>query len=117
MKGWCGTLAGALLLAQVGAPGGSSSTGAVTRGMDAASMRPLAAPPVPAPPPPAPIWVPGRHVPVPGEPGGVFVPGYWAHRLPDGTYLVPPHVIVVPGGIHRTLPGGSRPAPDTVSAP
>jgi hypothetical protein len=58
------------------------------------------------------VWVPDRHVRLPGEPVPVLVPGHWAHRLPDGTLSVPPVTIERPSdGTYQTLPGTIRQTP------
>jgi len=56
------------------------------------------------------VWVPSRIVPVPGESGGLVVPGHWERQIsPHETYMPPltgitpdGRVFVIPGGVVRT---------------
>jgi hypothetical protein len=51
------------------------------------------------------VWVPDQYVPIPGQPGGVHVPGHWVQVTPDGHVNRPPLTVTVPGtGEVQTLP-------------
>lgn len=70
--------------------------------------------PVPQVPPPAPrpprsdmIWVPDRHVPVPGE-GTVYVPGHWERRISEHETYAPPLTGHTGDGRSIQLPPGPR---------
>jgi hypothetical protein len=79
--------------------------------------RPLPAlPAAPRPGPPA-IWVPDRHVNVPGVPGLVHVPGHWERTVGPSEVRVPPLVGVAPDGTTVYFPGGVAPHPDRRESP
>jgi len=107
-------VAGALLLAQAGASNPASS--AVER-IIRESIRPLPQAPAPQVKEPESVWVPDRWVPTPGSARGVFVPGHWERRLPDGQHYVPPLPTTGPQGEPGLVPGGVRPAPDRREGP
>ncbi|MBI2216182.1 MAG: hypothetical protein HYU51_02695 [Candidatus Rokubacteria bacterium] len=96
---------------------GASTTAAVVERLNAASMRPVTVPPAAVVPRPDMLWVPDRHVSVPGAPGGVLVPGHWERRTPEGDVYVPPLVIVHPGGGPELIPGGVRPPVESRTGP
>jgi hypothetical protein len=68
-------------------------------------------PSVPAPAAPAAdmIWVPDRHVQVPGIDGNVWVPGHWERKLSDREYYVPDLVGRTQDGGTVNVPAGTRP--------
>jgi hypothetical protein len=64
------------------------------------------------------LWVPGRWVPVPGEPAGVFVPGHWERRIGEREVFAPPVTVVKPStGGFETFPAGVRPPADERTGP
>jgi hypothetical protein len=71
-------------------PLGPTTTQRAVDQMNGASMRGLPAPPAREAPRPDMVWVPDRHLPVPGAPLGVFVPGHWETLTPEGGRLAPP---------------------------
>jgi hypothetical protein len=101
-------LAGALAGFQLG----PTTTGRAVDQINGMSSRPL---PSVAPNPvnrPDSVWVPDRHVILPGEPDRVRVPAHWEHRLPDGHFYVPPVTVERPSdNTFQTLPGSVREAP------
>lgn len=76
----------------------------------APSIAPVTPPPMSSDVTGGQVWVPSRIVPVPGEPGGVAVPGHWERQIsPRETYMPPltgitpdGRVFVIPGGVVRT---------------
>jgi hypothetical protein len=74
-------------------------------------------PPPPTGQSPADVWVPGRTVPVPDQPGGAIVPGHWERRLSDREHYVPPLTLTTPDGRVFTTPGGVMPPPDQRQSP
>ena len=106
---------GAVLLAQAGATpriGPSTPAGAILDRLNNSVTRPMPAAPPPVVQPQPDVWVPDRTIPVPGQPGGAFVPGHWERRLSDREYYVPPLIITGPDGTMTTVPGGVRLPPD-----
>jgi hypothetical protein len=99
-------LAGLLLQIQLGPTPTSRAVDQINR----ASRQPLPSV-APRPVPPADmVWVPDRYVPIPGEPGGVLVPGHWERRIGEREYHVPPVTVIKPSdGTLETIPGGVRP--------
>jgi hypothetical protein len=57
------------------------------------------------------LWVPDRHVPVPGVRGPVLVPGHWEQRLSDHEVYVPPLTGRTDDGRVIQFPAGSHPPP------
>jgi hypothetical protein len=55
------------------------------------------------------IWVPDRHVPVPGVSDNVLVPGHWEQRLSDHQVYTPPLIGRTPDGGVVNFPAGPRP--------
>jgi hypothetical protein len=107
-----------VLLAQLGGgvhgalPGPSTPGAPALDQLERSVRRPL-----PTLPPPAlgagagDIWVPTRIVPLPGEPGGLIVPGHWERRISDRETYVPPLTATTPDGRTVTIPGGVMRAP------
>jgi hypothetical protein len=82
------------------------------------TRRPLpTVPPQPAPPPGPKVWVPDRHVTVPGVQGPVHVPGHWERRISEREVYTPPLVGVAPDGTAVVFPGGVRPVPEQRQSP
>lgn len=70
--------------------------------------------PVPSVPPAAApgagmLWVPDRHVQIPGIDGNVWVPGHWERKISDREYYVPDLVGRTQDGGAVNVPGGTRP--------
>jgi hypothetical protein len=106
-------------LAQVPAPspGGLRPANPVDALRDS-TMRPLpTVPRAPAPPPGRDVWVPDRHVVVPGVPAPVHVPGHWERRVSEREVYTPPLVGVAPDGTTVHFPAGVRPAPEFRQSP
>jgi hypothetical protein len=83
-------LAPAIGHGQVTPPGGTTPGGAIFDRLQRDTTRP---PPSAAPPRSVPadeIWVPDRHVRVPGVEGTVLVPGHWERRVSEHEVYVPP---------------------------
>ena len=57
------------------------------------------------------IWVPDRHIRIPGTPGEARVPGHWERLTPEGRYYVPPVGAVDPTGGVTSFPAGTYPPP------
>lgn len=82
------------------------------------TRRPLpTVPPRAAPPPGRDVWVPDRHVTVPGVPDPVHVPGHWERRVSEREVYTPPLVGVTPDGTPVLIPGGVRPVPELRQSP
>ena len=114
MRRGAALLAGGLLLVQAGA-GGPASGPAERIIRD--STRPLPQAPPPQVKEPESVWVPDRWVPAPGAPRGIFVPGHWERRLPDGQRYVPPLPTTGSHGEPGMAPGGVRPVPERREGP
>jgi hypothetical protein len=109
--------AGCLLGGAMMVPLGPTSTSQAVNQMNATSMRGLPSvesrevvrDPM--------IWVPQRHVPIPGE-GTVVVPAHWERRLDGREVYVPPLTVRNPEtGATTTLPAGIRPPSDERLSP
>jgi hypothetical protein len=101
---------GCLLGGAMSIPLGPTTTGRAVDRLNASSMRVQPAPPVPSRPAPDMVWVPDQYVAIPGQPGGVNVPGHWVRVTPDGHVVEPPLTVTVPGtGQVRTLTPGEAP--------
>jgi len=90
-------------------PGGTTPGGAIFDHLRDSTTRPV--PQVPRPTVPAPdmMWVPDRHVHVPGVDTPVLVPGHWERRLSDHEVYTPPLVGRTPAGDIINFPAGARP--------
>jgi hypothetical protein len=128
--GRCGNLLlGAALLAQ----GLASAPGDPIAAASARAMRPvprveaaaasaaaLAASPrlrVGAAPEPTLVWVPARHVFVPGTGEAVLVPGHYERVISATQVFVPPLIVHTPSGAVLTVPAGERPPLDVRAGP
>ena len=77
-----------------------------------------AVPPVPVPTPSSEfVWVPSRIVPLPGEAGGLIVPGHWEQRISDRETYMPPLTATTPDGRILQLPGGVVRSPEERQTP
>ena len=76
-----------------------------------------AVPPVVGPSVGGDLWVPSRIVPVPGEPGGLVVPGHWERRISPHETYIPPLTATTPDGRPVTIPGGIVRPPAERQAP
>jgi hypothetical protein len=63
------------------------------------------------------LWVPGRHVHVPGVDGSVYVPGHWEQRLSDREVRVPPLTGYTEDGGTVQWPAGTQPPPHQRQSP
>jgi hypothetical protein len=98
-------------------PTGATRPGHTLDTLHDAVTRPLPSlPPAPRPGPGA-IWVPDRHVSVPGVSGLVHVPGHWEQPTAPNEVRVPPLVGVTPDGTTVYFPGGVQPHPDQRQTP
>jgi hypothetical protein len=116
-------LTGAIVLAQLGGslrgtfPSTTPGSSAIDR-LERSVTRPV--PTLPAPPigdHPSDVWVPGRIIPLPDQPGGAIVPGHWERRLSEHQNYVPPLTATTPDGRVITVPGGVLPPPAERQAP
>jgi hypothetical protein len=113
VRGTVGCLLGGAMAIQLG----PTTTSQAVNQMNATSMRGL--PPVERRPVvrDSMIWVPQRHVRLPGE-GRVVVPGHWERRLDGHEVFVPPLSVRHPEtGVTKTLPAGPRPPVEERLAP
>jgi hypothetical protein len=102
---------------KVAPPAGKTPSGTIFDRLQPETMRP-----VPSTPPSGAaagdmLWVPGRHVSVPGVEGQVFVPGHWERRLSEHEVHVPPLTGQAPDGRTITWPAGVQPLPAHRQAP
>jgi hypothetical protein len=96
---------GCLLGGAMAIPLGPTTTGRAVDQLNSSSMRGQPAPPAASRPAADMVWVPDQYVPIPGQPGGVHVPGHWVQVTPDGHVNRPPLTVTVPGtGEVQTLP-------------
>ncbi len=85
--------------------------------LERSTMRPVpTVRPSPAPRPDM-VWVPDRHVRIPGVLGDVHVPAHWERRLPDGEAYVPPLTGATPKGQVVGIPAGRYPPVEQRLAP
>jgi hypothetical protein len=108
---------------KVAPPAGKTPSGTIFDRLQPETMRPVPSPPPRSSPPPSGaaagdmLWVPGRHVNVPGVEGQVFVPGHWERRLSEHEVHVPPLTGRAPDGRTITWPAGVQPLPAHRQAP
>jgi hypothetical protein len=98
-------------LAQGPARGAGDPIGAAT----GRAMRP-----VPGAPPAAAatsVWVPARHVFVPGSGEAVLVPGHYERVISPTQVFVPPLILHPKSGASVTVPAGERPPVDVRQGP
>jgi hypothetical protein len=110
-------VASAIGASQVRPPGGTTPGGAILDRLQRDTTRP--APPV-APPRGGPaddIWVPDRHVRVPGVEGAVLVPGHWERRESEHDVYVPPLTGQASDGRIIQFPAAQRPLPTDRQSP
>jgi hypothetical protein len=102
-------------------PGGTTPGGAIFDRLYEDTTRPPRSMPPPPRAPRAPagdmLWVPGRHVQVPGVEGQVFVPGHWERRLSEHEVHVPPLTGQTPDGGTVHWPAGVHRPPHERQAP
>lgn len=111
-------LTAAMAFAQAGSfPGGLRREDPLDALRDS-TRRPLpTVPSRPAPPPGREVWIPDRHVTVPGVAGPVHVPGHWERRISEREVYTPPLVGVAPDGLGVYFPPGVRPVPELRQSP
>jgi hypothetical protein len=63
------------------------------------------------------IWVPDRHVRVPGVEGSVRVPGHWEQRVSEHEVYVPPLTGQTQDGRIVEFPAGRQKLPDARQSP
>jgi len=109
---------GCLLGGAMAVPLGPTSTSRAVNQMNSTSMRPLPSVAPRATPQEPMVWVPDRHVPLPGA-GTVVVPGHWERRLEQQRDVhVPALTVRNPvTGETTTLPAGQRPPVEDRLAP
>jgi hypothetical protein len=105
--------------AQATPPGGTTPGGAIFDRLRDQTTRPM---PLPSSAPPRRpgddmIWVPDRHVRVPGVEGSVLVPGHWEQRLSEHEVYVPPLTGQTSDGGVIQLPAGRQPPPGERQSP
>jgi hypothetical protein len=99
-------------------PVGTTPGGKIFDRLQEDTTRPTPQTPRPSQPPGADmLWVPGRHVRVPGVEGDVFVPGHWEQRLSDREMRVPPLTGYTPDGRTIQWPAGTQPPPHQRQSP
>jgi hypothetical protein len=74
-------------------------------------------PRVTAVPPPSAVWVPARHVVIPGSGETVLVPGHYERVISPTQVFVPPLIVHTTGGSSVTVPAGERPPVDVRAGP
>ena len=83
-----------------------------------AVMRPVPVVPGRGVPRPDMVWVPDRHIAMPGAPQGVHVPAHWERRISELEFYVPPLVICEPTtGVCQMSPAGVRGPVESRSGP
>jgi hypothetical protein len=70
-----------------------------------------------AAPPPSAVWVPARHVFIPGSGETVLVPGHYERVISPTQVFVPPLIVQTTGGSSVTVPAGERPPVDVRAGP
>jgi hypothetical protein len=106
----CGAAGPGTALGQITTPpGGTTPSGAIFDRLRNQSTRPVPQVSPPATPRSTMIWVPDRHVPVPGVSDNVLVPGHWEQRLSDHQVYTPPLIGRTPDGGVVNFPAGPRP--------
>jgi hypothetical protein len=104
--------AGCLLSGVLVTPPGPATTQQAVDQMNRMSTRPLPS----AEPRPvvrdSRVWVPDRHVRVPGAQDTVLVPGHWEQITPEGRHQVPSVTgVETSTGTVRSFPAGEYPPP------
>lgn len=105
--------------AQATPPGGTTPGGAIFDRLRDQTTRPIPQTPPGSPHRPGSdmIWVPDRHVRVPGVEGDVFVPGHWEQQLSEREVYVPPLTGQTSDGRVIQLPAGRQPPPGERQSP
>lgn len=90
-------------------PRGTTPGGAIFDRLRDSTTRPVPQVPPPTVVPPDMMWVPDRHVMIPGVDAPVLVPGHWERRLSNHEVYTPPLTGRTPQGDIIRFPAGTRP--------